>query len=714
MRPKPPKGESLIFKNQTRGGLPKLYLLGGLWLGLWGGASAALAGRHEVLSPSRKAYAPAPRIGDVALDETLTATIGLTLQNPEALLTLIESQYDRNSPSYRHFLSPSEFANQFSPGNADYQKVMDFSQANHLSVVATSSNRLIVTVQGTVASLQSVFGVTLGRYRRADGSEFRGLDREPSLDLEVPVTQISGLDNFKRPRSNLLRSTLRSKNAVRPGILSFGSGTGYEGSYQGYDFRDAYLNGVAASLTGAGQTIGLVEFTTYPTLASDIQNYEQTSSPPLPMNSPTQVTFSASTFDSTGLLVNEASLDIETAIAMAPGATIVVYEGSQFGDGTEILNAMATDLPLCRQISCSFSFGDANASTLLTELAAQGQGVFIASGDNGAYGSGDMDGPVPYPMSLSPFLTVVGGTALTTSGSPTQTFGSETAWNDYCTSCPDGGSGEGGASGGGICSDKVNQQSQPAQLALPFYQNGVANGSNQASSTWRNIPDVAMNATNFLVVSEGTTYPSSSQQSDFEGTSGAAPLWAAFSALVNEQAAAQGVAPLGFANPALYGVGGSSGGSSAFHDTTSGDNSMQNANPIFYNAVGGYDLVTGWGSPNGLAMVQALVGEITVVGTSGFAPPSVHFVTYPNPFSPRHNGVMALRFGASANALSLDVFDSAYREMNSVNLNPAQSGMGSGQYNVCDGNGRILAPGTYYAVLKGAGSPQTCKFTVTP
>jgi len=122
----------------------------------------------------------------------------------------------------------------------------------------------------------------------------------------------------------------------------------------------------------------------------------------------------------------------------------------------------------------------------------------------------------------------------------------------------------------------------------------VANSSNQASTTIRNVPDVAAeaNTDNYLCDQGSCT-------GDYGGTSFAAPRWAGFLALVNQQAVAGGNSTLGFINPAIYSIGRGASYHSAFHDITSGSNNKYSAGP-------GYDLVTGWGSPNGTGLINAL------------------------------------------------------------------------------------------------------------
>src|SRR5205085_1936086 len=155
----------------------------------------------------------------------------------------------------------------------------------------------------------------------------------------------------------------------------------------------------------------------------------------------------------------------------------------------------------------------------------------------------------------------------------------ETVWNW----------GGGIGSGGGVSANYV----------LPAWQQGISTSVNQGSTLRRNIPDVAMCADGVYVVSDN------GNGGAVGGTSCATPLWAGFMALVNEQAAANGQSPLGFVNPALYALGKSASYSAVFHDVTSGDNVGTNS-PGKFTAVAGYDLCTGWGTPNGAALINAL------------------------------------------------------------------------------------------------------------
>ena len=265
----------------------------------------------------------------------------------------------------------------------------------------------------------------------------------------------------------------------------------------------------------------------------------------------------------------EVALDIDMVICMAPGLSqVFVYEGSTPDD---ILNRMASD-DTANQLSCSWTFGpqtEALRDQIFEQFAAQGQSMFQASGDSGAY-SGAISPPADDTN-----LTVVGGTLLTTA-SAGGGWASETAW-----------SGSGGGSS--------------TTFAIPSWQQGLSMAANHGSTAYRNIPDVAAvsSLSIWLVAFNG-------EQGAIGGTSAATPLWAGFTALVNQQAAQRDKPPVGFLNPALYAIGQSANYGAAFHDITSGNNTNATS-PARYFAVPGYDLCTGWGSPTGSNLINALV-----------------------------------------------------------------------------------------------------------
>jgi hypothetical protein len=136
--------------------------------------------------------------------------------------------------------------------------------------------------------------------------------------------------------------------------------------------------------------------------------------------------------------------------------------------------------------------------------------------------------------------------------------------------------------------------------SIPDWQQGIDMSASLGSTTMRNTPDVSMIADNVLVVAD------QGRSITLSGTSIAAPLWAGFTALINERAAAQGKPPVGFLNPALYQIGKGPSHSLGFHDITTGNNA-NTSSPKLFLAVPGYDLCTGWGTPNGNNLIELLL-----------------------------------------------------------------------------------------------------------
>ncbi len=137
--------------------------------------------------------------------------------------------------------------------------------------------------------------------------------------------------------------------------------------------------------------------------------------------------------------------------------------------------------------------------------------------------------------------------------------------------------------------------------------------ANQGSTTMRNVPDVALTANNVYVRADGYDY-------NVGGTSCASPLWAGFMALVNQQAVGTGKATVGFINPLVYAIGASPNYPSAFHDITTGNNT-RSGSPTKFFAVASYDLCTGWGTPAGQNLINALVNPepLIITPSTGFS-----------------------------------------------------------------------------------------------
>ena len=529
----------------------------------------------------------------------LSLAIGLPLRDAAGLTNFLAGLYNPASPDYHHYLSPAQFTERFGPKATDYAAVVRFAETNGLTVIARHGNRLVLDVSGSVADIQRTFHINLLKYHHpTEGRDFFAPDTEPSLSAGVPVADVSGLSDYGRPRPKSLRQFGRS------GGLSPHNGSATGGAYMGKDFRAAYLPGV--TLTGSGQMIGMVQFDGY--YPADIAAYESAAGlPAVPIQTVLLDGFNGVPTPGTNSGNGEVSLDIEMAVAMAPGlAGIVLFEGNpHYVLPNDILNTMVASNSI-KQFCCSWGWGGGPSDTtdaIFQQMAAQGQSFFTSAGDNDAFTVGadsinGLDNPeVGGTPASSPYVTTVGGTTLTTGAGGA--WVGETAWNWGLRD------GSYVGTGGGYSS----------YYEIPDWQAGVNMATNGGSVGYRNIPDVAMVADNIYV------YYGNGSTNSFGGTSCATPLWAGLAALINQQTAGYGRPPVGFFNPAIYQLGSSNLYASAFHDITTGSNAWPSS-PGAYYAVPGYDLCTGWGTPAGQGLINAIAGLPDVMGVSplsGFA-----------------------------------------------------------------------------------------------
>ena len=512
-------------------------------------------------------------VGRLSAIQPRRLTVVLPLRDEAGLQEFLKELYDPASPSYRKFLTVEEFTERFGPTQQDYDNVVHWAQGNGFTIAATSRNRMNVDITGSVATIENALHVKMGLYQHpTENRTFFAPNREPTVDLPIQLWHIAGLDNYSIPRPALGRKASSVTSQATTGSCP-------DQSFCGSDMRAAYYADTA--LTGAGQSLGLLEY--FGTDLADLQTYYtnagQTLSVPITLLS-TDGTSTSCTYPSCD--DTEQTIDMTQALGMAPGlASLVMYVGSS---DSAIFNAMATASPLNAQLSSSWTWFPADPSTddpYFLEFAAQGQNLFQASGDGGAWNSNSLI----YPAE-DVYLTSVGGTDLQTSG-PGGAWSSETAWVD---------------GGGGISPDK---------FAIPFWQTDAAGGCSSCSINYRNGPDVSANADfTFYVCAD----QSACSANLYGGTSFAAPMWAGYLALANQQAASNGQPPLGFINPALYNIGLGSSYDADFHDITSGSNG--------YSATTGYDLATGWGSPNGSNLLSALLGAISTPGFGLTASPT--------------------------------------------------------------------------------------------
>jgi kumamolisin len=507
----------------------------------------------------------AKSVGRLPATQSLHFDIVLPLRHQPELENFLQELYDPSSSSYRHFVTVPEFTERFGPSQEDYDAALRFAKASGFTVLGGSRDAMDLQLKGSVENIEKAFHVTMGVYQHpTENRTFYAPDREPTVDLSIRLWHVSGLDNYSIPRAALRHSdSTVHANAVKGSCPS--------NSYCGSDMRAAYYGGTA--LTGKGQTLGLLEYGGYDIADFNtyFKNAKQTNKVPIHGIS-TDGTSVACTFPACD--DGEQILDMTQAVGMAPGLKgLYIYVGNPLGasSDTAILGSMSTHKPLPAQLSSSWTWQPSDPSTddpYFMKFAAQGQNYFQAAGDSGHYTPSSQ---YVWPAD-SAYVTTVGGTDLKVK-SAGGAWSSETAWVD---------------GGGGVYT--------PDAIPIPAWQKlkGVITTANKGSKTLRNSPDVSAEA-NFDFYRCANQSPC---EEGWGGTSFATPMWAGYMALVNQQAVANGHPALGFVNPAIYALGVGSTYTTEFHDITSGSNGEP--------AVKGYDLATGWGSPNGSALITAL------------------------------------------------------------------------------------------------------------
>jgi kumamolisin len=525
-------------------------------------------------------------LGDVAPTQTASLTIALRPRSPDALSAAFAQQH---AAPLAAPLTPDDVATLVGPPQATVDAVAAFFQANGFTFQSVERDHLSLKVTGTLGQVQQTLGVQLGLYRDRAGHTFRA----PATDPQVPaslassIQAIFGLDTYPA-----LQRLYQQQSSPTPG------------QYTPADIRTAYnvtplLN---MGLNGAGQTIAIVGCDTFQ--LTDIQGFNTFFS--LPGSTIHQVNVDVGPQGDQP----ETTLDLEWSHAMAPGATLDFYG---FGDPTngscsllsflDALNQVKTDnaasivsisLGACEQSYISMPYG---SSTLLVALenalgagALEGESVFVASGDQGAYctdGSGNIVLGMSYPAS-SAYVTAVGGTRLNLNGD--STYQSETAWNGTCT----GGNGQPVPCGtGGGKSAAISEPSWQSNSSVPILPTGG----------WRGVPDVALDAdptTGYDIWWYSPTNNCFGLCPDFGGTSIGTPEWAGYAAMADQNANRR----LGNLSPLLYGPSILSGRPNFYHDVVTGcDEPVPNCN---YTALPGWDFATGWGSPNACHVVLEL------------------------------------------------------------------------------------------------------------
>jgi subtilase family serine protease len=481
--------------------------------------------------------------------------------------------------------------------------IANWLESRGINVTSASVKDRMIRFSGSVAIAEAAFGVRI--VARGDSYANTSDPRVPANFLAT-IQGILGLSHFATER--------KVQEAVV--VPAYGSKPhfGPTDLYTFYDEAPLLERGIKGTM--APDCIALIETQDAPNDAVDLF-VQQFALPPINV---TRV-LTDPTAPITLATSPEPLLDTEWAHAVAPATPIQLYIGNTPGSSDPVLDAfkLAINDNICGVISASIHtcphvpkipeilFYD----SLFTQAVVQGQTVFRASGDYGSYFqcANPVTGGQPSvdEDAASPNDTVVGGTQFTprydSAGNDLSIVsdGLERVWNEARPP------GDKGATGGGM---SVIFPKPPWQRGFNVPDDGV-----------RDLPDIALGANGrtmpgfFTAVPEqalprGCPHDQSLCFITEGGTSIASPMWAGLSRLI---AQSEGITRLGNINPRLYELGNLQSATSGLHDITMGNNCPSNdcsANPGF-TAGPGFDLVTGWGSPDMNRLVAAFPGATT-------------------------------------------------------------------------------------------------------
>lgn len=562
-------------------------------LGLLGTAGMLLSTAAFAGPAARVAFQEIPSvvshahmIGPHSTSAAMNVLVSMKLRNTSQLQAFLRDVQNPGSAQYHHFLTPQQFLASYGPTQAQVQQVVTYLRAQGLQVNSVSSNRLLIRASGTSGGFAKAFATHFNDYSR-NGRTFFAPAVKPTVPtaLASVVQSVIGLSNaaqltphYVRRQAQATVASASSATAAANGGSATSNAT--PSGFSPQQIATAYdWPSITSSSTGSGMTIAIVTAESTNLAASDYDGFWNQYS--LPTHTVQTVNVDGSASSTAG--TDETTIDVERSGAMAPGATIVVYDANSASltDFTDAYNQAVT-ANTAQVISTSWGTAESNMSSstiqaddaIFAQAAAQGISVFAAAGDNGSADSTSSSDAADFPAS-DPYVMACGGTSLTLSGS--NTISSETAWTDT----------------GGAQSSVFSEPSWQTGTGVP--QNGD-----------RNTSDMSMDAdpnTGYSVLLSGSW-------AVYGGTSFVAPelagLWA-------DGVAQNGGTRLGQADSAIYAVANGGSYSSDFHDITSGSNGA-------FSAGTGWDHPTGWGSPDATNLIAAVIAGTGSSGGTTTAP----------------------------------------------------------------------------------------------
>jgi len=383
-------------------------------------------------------------LGPLVERTPMSITVALKMSNPSGAEALLKSLHTPGDPQFRKFLTPEQFKARFAPAETEVSRVIAALARYGLTSERITATTLRVT--GMPENFERAFSVSLHSYSIPAHGEVEGYTyHAPANPMTIPaeisasVAAVVGLANHATmfphhltaapavAKSHLTKAQAPKENA--PGSLLV---TDFANLY---DVKPLYRGGI----TGAGQTLGIMTFASF--TPSDAYAYWAGVGLTV---SPTRITIinvdggPGAPSDDSGS--DETTLDVEQSGGIAPGAKIRVYQAPNTDQGFVDLIAAAVEDNLAQSLSISWgewewftNFQNSHVTDPITGQpegilqgvhefllrgALQGQSVFAASGDNGAY---DVNRGCPYPFCSNTLSVDYPGsdTAITSAGGTT-------------------------------------------------------------------------------------------------------------------------------------------------------------------------------------------------------------------------------------------------------------------------------------------------------
>jgi subtilase family serine protease len=532
----------------------RMKIVAALVLGAFAMSSQAAAPATQTWVTAAKAHdvGSAVHVGLLRAGEPVRVVVSLKLRNKGELDAFTDRMMSGHGQKP---MTSAEFMERHAPTAEQAERVAAHLRAHGFVNVEVAPNRLLVTADGTAASVKEAFQAELHEYDVKGRKAYaNATDAKVPESLSDTVLGVLGLQTVH------LFHTMYQTAKTEGGANQYAT-VGVNPSAFGS------IYGAASMPSATNATIGIITQGSVTQTITDLKSFASSAGYPVPPVS-TVVVGTASS-DTSGMV--EWNMDTQSSLASAGGTikSMLLYDVNSLSDAdlTSGYNRAVTD-NLARAINVSlggcetsFSGSEATQDQIFQTAVAQGQMFSISSGDSGAYECGATGGKAQSYPAVSPYVMAIGGTTLSTTNG--NTWAGETVWS--CTSASNCQQSASGGAGGG---PSLTENAPSWQTAA-----GVL-----GTSTKRGVPDIAFDA----APSSGALVLVQGQNEQVGGTSLAAPIWTGFWSRI--QSANGNSLPF----PAQTIYQGAASHANWFHDVTSGNQG--------YAAGTGWDYASGYGS----------------------------------------------------------------------------------------------------------------------